>query len=233
MGGAAHLYRGMANQYHNKINDAMRKTINICIPTVRCYDLLRELLLSLCDSTVDIDTVHIIDNGKNPGKEVFEAIKETIVTRFVVTVPQKPMGVAESWNWFIRNVPEERIIVNDDVKFSIDSLERMLVPGHFVTALAGTNAFSCFILRDSCVQKVGLFDEEISPGYAYFEDCDYNERMRDAGIFFTEINADVIHRGSQTLVRAEGAERVDHNRKFLTARNNFFKKWGFLPGARQ
>lgn len=200
------------------------KTAHVCIPTLKRYDLLANLLDSLTRSTAK-PVVHIIDNG---GR--FDRSRDY---GFDVHVePVGPMGLASAWNWFIKNVPEERFICNDDITFAPNSLEEMMkVPGDFVSALPGSNACSCFLLRDSCVEKVGLFDEEISPGYAYFEDCDYVERMIMNKIPITGIICGVDHVGSQTLAANDANEWNEHHRRFLLAQQNFVAKWGRMPNV--
>jgi GT2 family glycosyltransferase len=207
--------------------------VNVCVPVLKRYDLLRELLSSLNESTLR-EALHvcIIDNGRNDD-EIAYALG-TWPGRRTIAKPDSPMGVAESWNWFIENVPEERLIVNDDVTFSPDAIERIVeTPGNFITPLRGANAFSCFLIRDACIRRVGRFDESISPGYAYFEDCDYAERMILARepIFGTAQPCAVAHGGSKTLERFSNAELDEHHRKFKIAQRNFEQKWGRPPDA--
>ncbi len=202
------------------------KPLYLCVPVIKRYDLLRDMLLSLDRSTVKPDLVYIIDNGRN-SERVSMAMSYTLSKVFT---PDKPMGLAESWNWFITHVPEERLIVNDDLTFAPNDLEMIVnTPGDFVSALAGSNACSCFLLRDSCVEKVGLFDETISPGYAYYEDCDYVERMVQKKVRITAVSSGVVHVGSATLAKASESERMEHNRRFMIAQENFVKKWGRMP----
>ena len=139
------------------------------------------------------------------------------------------MSVAESWNWFIQNVPEERVIANDDVEFAPDSLEK-LVAADADLVWAGCG-FSCFLLRDSCVRKVGLFDEAISPGYAYYEDEDYLQRIdgrgtRPAVVRLANVDCGVVHKQSQTLKVASPEGMAEHHRKFRIAQKNYMQKWG-------
>jgi GT2 family glycosyltransferase len=61
------------------------------------------------------------------------------------------------------------------------------------------NGFSCYGIRDSLIEKVGYFDEDISPGYAYFEDNDYMRRLHLAGIDPVESEASATHDTSSTL----------------------------------
>lgn len=206
------------------------KPIHVCVPVLKRYDLLRNLLLSLGSSTVRPTMVHIVDNGLDPARmHVTRAVCDFSTDVFQ---PNEPMGVAESWNWFIDHVPEERIICNDDLVFAADSIEKLIATeGAFVSALPGSNACSCFLLRDECISKVGQFDETISPGYAYFEDCDYVERMIEQKIPITGCECGVVHIGSQTIAVNDAEAWQKHNDRFLLAQNNFVKKWGRLPNV--
>lgn len=202
------------------------KKITVCVPVLKRYDLLRGLVLSLKDSTVRPQFC-VIDNGGDK-KALDEAFYET---GFVPTVyrPGHPMGLAESWNWFIQHVEEDRLISNDDLTFSPDSLEKIVATeGDFVSPLLG-QAYSCFLLRNSCEAKIGLFDETISPGYAYFEDCDYSERMVEAGFCITHVDAGVAHVGSSTISKNTPEEWKRHHHLWLVAQSNFIKKWGRTP----
>ena len=204
--------------------------IHVCVPVLKRYDLLRNMLLSLTTGSLKPFAFYIIDNGQNAAN--INAAVEGIFPVPHVFVPARPMGLASAWNWFIAHVPQERLICNDDLLFARDSLERLAsIPGDFVSGLPGSNACSCFLLRDSCVAKVGVFDESISPGYAYFEDCDYVERMIMHGIPISGTDVGLVHVGSATL----GANTVDewneHHRKFSLAQENFRAKWGRLPNV--
>jgi hypothetical protein len=88
--------------------------------------------------------------------------------------------------------------------------------------------FSCFCIRDRCVELVGEFDETISPGYAYYEDVDYAYRMIQVPeIRRPRIDAGIIHVGSSTWRSGSPEEIKDHWRRFYAAKANFEKKWGF------
>lgn len=205
--------------------------INVCVPVLNRYDLLRELLLSLAESDVLPSAVHIVDNGRDQG-ELGAAIADVErVFHIEVFVPRKAMGLAESWNWFMRNVPEQRLIVNDDITFAPESIEKILsTKGLFVSPIARTNAFSCFLISQECYDRTGEFDESISPGYAYFEDCDYAQRMDAIGIQITSVeDTGIVHTGSQTIKIFDYEKTIEHHRRFKVARANFFKKWGAMP----
>jgi hypothetical protein len=204
--------------------------INICVPVLKRYDLLRDMLQSAMAGTLKPAGVYIVDNGCDAGR--LRLALEGISPVAYVMTPSHPLGLAEAWNWFIEYAPAERLICNDDLLFGELTLERIAATaGDFVSALPGSNACSCFLLRDSCVAKVGQFDENISPGYAYFEDCDYVERLIQQGIPITGVECGVVHVGSQTIAKNTQEEWMEHHRKFLLAQSNFVAKWGRLPNV--
>jgi len=209
------------------------KAIHLGVPVLRRYDLLRKLLLSAEASTVRPELVMIIDNGNHLDR-VAEAM-DSMSLLIEVHTPEIPLGVAESWNYLIKRLPEERIITNDDITFEPDSLEKMAeTPGDLVFGYG----YSCYLIRDSAVQKIGLFDEAISPGYAYWEDIDYDMRIRLAvreGTEFVQVNAPCVvnHLGSQTNEWATAQEIQDHHRKFEIAKTNLWQKYKHLPFEEQ
>ena len=210
-----------------------KKKVHVGVPVLRRYDLLRLMLLSAAAGTVKPDKVWIIDNGRRHDR-VHEAI---VGLPFPIDVCEPPlsMGVAESWNYLIGEMPEERIITNDDIVFTADAIEQMVnTPGDLVFG----HGYSCYLLRDSAVQKVGTFDEKISPGYAYWEDIDYDMRVRqftEGGGQWLQQNAPctVLHAGSQTNEAASPEEIQDHHRKFEIAKANIIAKYAHLPFAKQ
>jgi hypothetical protein len=201
--------------------------VNVCVPVLKRYDLLRELLLSLEGSTVTSDKVYIINNGRD-FQRLSKALAYTPLRTDTYT-PNVPMGVAESWNWFLQNVPEERVIVNDDVRFAPESLAKLLASKADLVWAEGCG-FSCFVLRDSCIEKIGLFDETISPGYGYYEDEDYLQRLdghgtREPSAVAENVDCGVVHLKSATLQASSHEEILEHHRKFKIAQANYIKKW--------
>lgn len=202
--------------------------INICVPVLKRYDLLRELVKSCRSSNTRPSNYYIIDNGIN-HPALMKALGDFDITIKVHT-PEKNLGVAASWNWFIKHVPEERVIVNDDIIFAPDSLD-LLVGSKASLVWAKGCGFSCFVLRDVCVEKIGMFDETISPGYGYYEDEDYLQRLdgrgtRERVTTAEEIDSGVTHPKSSTLQASSHEELLEHHRKFKIAQANYAKKHG-------
>jgi len=204
----------------------------VCVPTLRRYDLLRNLLVSLTKSDVQPDAVYVLDNGRNAEK-VAEAV-DGFAFPIVVEAPDANLGVAGSWNWFINNVPaDEWLITNDDMTFAPQTIDKMQeTEGDLVFGFG----FSCYLIRRSCVEKLGLFDEAISPNYGYFEDIDYTERAYAAGLRSSMVDAHdtgLVHgdgkEASCTYRAGTEAEIAEHWRKYKIAQANFVKKWGAEP----
>ena len=184
------------------------KSVNVCVPVLRRYDMLRKMVRSAQAGNVKPTCYYIINNGGD-HKKLLEAIGDFDADAKVHT-PAKPLGVAESWNWFINRVPEERIIVNDDIEFAPNSIELMLASNADLI-WAHACGFSCFVLRDSCRDKLGLFDETISPGYGYYEDEDYLQRLdgrgtREPSAVAEEVKCGVIHHKSCLLYTSDAAD---------------------------
>lgn len=203
--------------------------ITICIPTLNRYDLLLKCIKSCEKGTLKPDKYVIIDNGQKFTENYSLPIKNAVIISFGENI-----GLANSWNWFIQNIPDTKIICNDDIEFSTntvqifaDSLEEnfILTP----KSISGSNAFSCFSIPKKISDSVGDFDPTISPAYAYYEDNDYFKRMRTKGFDLKSIDTDVSHLGSSTLKMYDDIETNYHHYKFNMATNNYIKKWGGLP----
>ena len=201
--------------------------LNICVPVLKRYDLLRDMLRSLRRSTLHPDMVYVINNGRDKAR--LAAAMLPTPSMYHVHQPHVSMGVAESWNWFIENVCEERVIVNDDITFAPESLKKLTASKADIAWAKGCG-FSCFLLRDSCVQKIGSFDETISPGYGYYEDEDYLQRIdgrgtRAASVVREDVDCNVRHYHSGTLKAASTPEMEEHHRRFKIAQANYARKW--------
>lgn len=202
--------------------------IFVCIPTLKRYDLLWNVIDSANKGTMKPDRFFIIDNG---GKFEHRGDKNVFVFS-----PGGNLGVAKSWNVFISNVPEYRIICNDDIEFYEDTIE-LLIKNYdenfilYPEGVPSANSFSCFLIPNKIPKTIGMFDEEISPGYAYFEDNDYHRRMKFAGFDIKGIkDARLNHANSSTLKSYNFQEEQLHHILFRRARQNYIKKWGGLPG---
>jgi GT2 family glycosyltransferase len=200
--------------------------ITLAIPTLSRYELLEKCIKSAEAGTIKPDRYLVIDNG---GKLNLKLPKLEIVNF------GENLGVAKSWNYFIKYTEEIRIICNDDIYFHPDTIRNLLSeyePNQITcTRDLEASSFSLFIIGNELVNAVGLFDETISPNYAYFEDNDYSYRMSLLGYEIHRVqNCSCGHFGSATLKNYSSAEMDEHHRKFRIAQDNYKKKWGNLPG---
>jgi len=201
--------------------------VTLCIPTLSEYDLLNNCIRSASEGSVKPDTILVMDNG---GLYNYEGPENVEVFSYGYNI-----GVAKSWNYFIKNVPEIRIISNDDIEFRQDTIKVLLdsYTGRTIHGIGGIdslNIFSLFVFPDILVNTIGLFDESISPNYAYFEDNDYLYRMRLANIGLdVSPFVDVGHYHSATLKHMNVAQTNEHHKKFQLARENYVRKWGGQP----
>lgn len=202
--------------------------INVCIPVLNNYEGLLKCVQSVRDSNIKVDGIYIVDNG---GK-----IDHSLYPDTVICEPGINLGVAASWNWFIKNCSEYRIICNDDIEFEKDSIklliesysrESLIFPNN--SSLNTMNAFSCFLLPQTIIDVVGLFDEWISPNYGYFEDNDYYYRMSLKGFYIKDSRAVVNHVGSATLKNFSIDREAAHHERFRAAEKRYIQKWGGKP----
>jgi hypothetical protein len=191
------------------------------------YDGLNDLFNSAEKGTVVPDRYYIFDNGRR-------LIKEDMSSKITVITPSEQVSLAFAWNYLITNIPEERIIANDDIILYEDTIEKMVnTPGGFIYAkgVSKLNMYSLYLIRDSMVNKVGYFDTDFYP--AYYEDNDYHYRMHLAGENVTGADCDAIHNhgGSNTLKNYTPQELEQHHVNFRRNTDLYTKKWGGLPGS--
>jgi len=135
------------------------------------------------------------------------------------------LGVGGAWNLIIKSylMSPYWIICNNDVAFTPGFLKEMVDKStnndveiawppsvnHDYTQ-NGLGSFECFLIKDSVVQKCGLFDENLYP--AYCEDCDYLVKIKSNNIKSEFVYSSFYHgetesyeTGSQTL-KSESSE---------------------------
>lgn len=212
--------------------------INVCIPTLTRYDLLKFSIDRLQHGTMLPDSINIIDNGGSffDNGEKSLHFTDTFGIHHHYVKFDDNIGCAKSWNWFCENVPSPRIIMNDDLMVMEDTLELMFryadpVAVTFPGGISATNVFSCFMIPDHVYRTVGGFDEDLSPDYCYYEDNDFNRRLLKVGLEVKAVkDCNIEHFGSATLRSFTPGQLEEHNKRFELASNNYIQKWGGLPG---
>lgn len=169
------------------------------IPVMIVPVLTRPELLYRMVNSIDHPVGHlvIIDNGDVVG--IPPATLPGIDKVSVVRLPSN-LGVAAAWNLGIKLTPHAPwwLISNFDVTFPPGALEKFaaIQTGGLVLS-AATPPWSCFAIHDEAIQHAGLADEYFYP--AYFEDFDWERRIRAAGIPVVESGIFVHHDNSSTI----------------------------------
>jgi len=196
----------------------------ICIPTINRKDLLVGALAWYLDNLPTTE-IFVLDNGCQ-GLVSGD-------TRLRIFESKRNLGVAGSWNWLMHkaiNMGYENILmVNDDV-----ILQRPESDIHALIDRGDLNTFhrcrpfynwSAFVLRMAIYKKVGYFDENFIK--CFFEDNDYEYRMRLAGVqikYEDDLNPHV-YLNSQTIEKDPLLGGYIENREY------YIKKWGGLPDS--
>jgi GT2 family glycosyltransferase len=163
--------------------------------TLTKFDMAQRLLDSI---DYPVEKLVIVDNS---GTREFEPrINEHVKDLWLIRVPFG-LGANGAWNLIIKSTPHAPywLLPNDDSWFEPGALETI---HHKVdtTAFNFVNVnpkWSCVIPTEGSVGKAGLWDEVFHP--VYYDDDDYEWRMKELGIAFHHIPATVHHDNSSTL----------------------------------
>jgi len=164
--------------------------------TLTKFDMAQRLLDSIDHP---VEHLIIVDNS---GKREFEpAINEDLIKNtWLIQVPYG-LGANGAWNLIIKATPHAPywVIPNDDCWFQPGALETIekdvrLDAFNFIQIRP---KWSCVVPTAASVEQAGLWDENFHP--IYFDDDDYEWRMRELGVPFHTINAVALHNNSSTL----------------------------------
>lgn len=163
--------------------------------TLTRFDLAQRLLDSI---DYPVEKVVIIDNS---GKREFKPRpNKNIKDLWLIQVPHG-LGANGAWNLIIKSTPHAPywVLPNDDSWFEPGALETIAkeVKTDCFNFVNVNPKWSCVIPTEASVEKAGLWDEAFHP--IYFDDDDYEWRMKQLGIPFHTINATVHHDNSSTL----------------------------------
>lgn len=210
------------------------RNVNLCIPTLKRYDLLVKCLYSAEAGTLKPTKYYVIDNGGNIELNIdFSTFPKGLDDRIFIIKTKYNIGVARSWNWFFDNVEDEILISNDDIEFYPDSIEKLMEgydENFSIYPAEGATSFACMAFPRKIINDVGHFDETLSPYYGYFEDNDFHYRMLQKGYTIKDIaGCKVMHENSGTMKAYNEVELQMHHQKFREARSRYVLKWGGLP----
>ena len=174
--------------------------------TLKRFDLAQRLLDSI---DYPVEHLVIVDNS---GTNTWQPSQpDKVKNLWMIRVPFG-LGLVGAWNLIVKSTPYAPywVLVNDDAWFGEGALEIIsqdadpdgLSFPHIVPD------WSCIVLGQRIVEQVGLYDERLYP--LYFDDDDYERRIRNAGLSVKRIEAIVHHNNSSSL---QGNE-TKNNRTF-------------------
>ena len=164
--------------------------------TLSKFDMAQRLIDSI---DYPVEHLVIIDNS---GKKEFDPLVNPFLIKnlWLIQVPHG-LGANGAWNLIIKSTPFASywVIPNDDSWFEPGALEIIAneVDTKAFNFVKISPAWSCVVPTEYSVSKAGLWDEAFHP--IYFDDDDYEWRMRELEVPFNTINATVHHNNSSTL----------------------------------
>lgn len=163
--------------------------------TLKRFDLAQRLL-----DSIDYPVEHLVIVDNSGTKTWQPSQPEKVKNLWVIRVPYG-LGLVGAWNLIVKSTPHAPYwaLVNDDAWFAEGALE-IIAQDANPNGLAFPHIipdWSCIVLGQKVVEQVGLYDERLYP--LYFDDNDYERRIRNAGLPVTRIDAIVHHENSSTL----------------------------------
>jgi GT2 family glycosyltransferase len=148
----------------------------LAVPVLNRYDLLESMIASI---DYPVDDVLVIDNGGALDRFL---VNDNIARIRILPMPHN-IGVPASWNLAIKCFPHAPYwtICANDLTWSPGALKVLAEASTPNDLTISDRGFSAFSVGANIVRRVGVFDENYVPGY--WEDIDFERRVRAAGIF--------------------------------------------------
>lgn len=158
--------------------------------TITRFDLAERLIASI---NYPVEHLVVVNNS---GKQTWAPQKPDIVEKlWHIEVPYG-LGLVGAWNLVIKSTPYAPywVLVNDDAYFSenaLETIEREVDTQALNFAHVDQTPWAAPIFGEGCVEKAGLYDEAFYP--VYFDDNDYERRIRNAGVEVKQLSARIHH----------------------------------------
>jgi len=166
------------------------------VPVLTRHDLLDRMINSI---NYPIKDLVIINNGAK-DYDYLPVWNQWINKIWHLRMPSN-LGVASSWNLGIKSTPmsDYWLISNFDVEWGGDSLKMFAESSSSDKLLLSNGApnWCAFSIGWKIIDQVGLFDEGLHP--AYFEDTDYERRIKALNSNLEHSFIPIAHDNSSTL----------------------------------
>lgn len=210
------------------------------IPTYSQFKRAEEAVFATLNNTLVPDQIVVIDNSETGAG--FVALQHLQQYANVHILPRSKNILSGAWNDLMRLWADDYVIIaNDDVmphKHSIEAMVNAAIDRPDVamwngnqdqTPGIGGNSYSFFLLRQWAYCQIGPFDERFIP--AYFEDNDFDYRLKLAGLIRAEVNrATFDHAKSSTVSNMDTTARNMMHIAFRKNERYYRSKWGDVPG---
>lgn len=158
--------------------------------TLTRFDLAERLIAS-----IDYPVEHLVIVN-NSGKQSWTPTKpEAVKNLWHLEVPFG-LGLVGAWNLVIKSTPYAPywVMVNDDAWFPLGALEtiaREVDTEALNFAHVDQTPWAAPIFGEGCIRRAGLYDEAFYP--IYFDDNDFERRIRNAGVDVKQLSARIHH----------------------------------------
>lgn len=158
--------------------------------TLTRFDLAERLIASI---DYPVENLVVINNS---GKQTWQPTKPDNVQKLWHLEVPYGLGLVGAWNLVIKSTPYAPywVLVNDDAWFPSGSLETIAneVDTEALNfAHVEQTPWAAPIFGEGCVRRAGLYDEAFYP--IYFDDNDYERRIRNAGVEVKQLSARIHH----------------------------------------
>lgn len=217
---------------------------HVLVLTHNCLDLARKCVDSVQAQDVPV-YILAVDNGSTDGTSQWLPKNDDNMANFVAMRFQNNNGVSKGWNWglnylFSHKHADHVLVLNQDTFLPPWFYRRLLacdVP--FVTGvsvgsmeeiaeeppvkeLAPCPDFSAFLIRRSCWETVGSFEELL---VSYCGDLDYHIRAHLSGVRLWNAGIPFYHERSSTINSAAPKEKRLLQLQADADRSTFQDKW--------
>lgn len=211
-----------------------------CIESLQCKEKMKIILVDngSNDATIDearkIDDLIYISNSENRGvshawNQGIAAAKEDKNCGYIYIVNNDNVFRKDSIDNLITyadqvDLGHSNYVLISSMTFVGDPAEFNGVPVTFTEAEGG--CYSAFMIAPKTTDKVGWFDEGFYP--AYFEDNDYDRRIKALGFLSTKTTSSLFIAGRSKTIAENPfvAAQVSQGH----AQRYYRQKWGGFPG---
>lgn len=163
--------------------------------TITKFHMAERLLNSI---NYPVEHLVIVNNS---GKQSWEPTKPELVEKMWHIEVPFGLGLVGAWNLIIKSTPYAPywVMVNDDAWFepnALETIEREVDTEALNFAHVEQTPWAAPIFGEGCVRRAGLYDEAFYP--VYFDDNDYERRIRHAGVEVKQLSARIHHEPMST-----------------------------------